>query len=155
MRFVGLNRQKQRGIQSMSNYREHALRELKAVGYNVDDKDDGPDKWIVKDILELLEVFAEQGHSGSSAPYCANAFKKLALFEPLGPLTGADDEWVEVAPGVFQNNRCSHVFKEGGLAYDIDGRIFRDPDGSCYTSIDSRVNVTFPYTPKSEYVDRQ
>lgn len=28
-----------------------------------------------------------------------------------------------------------------------------EPDGGCYTSRDSLVPVTFPYTPKSEYVD--
>ena len=46
------------------------------------------------------------------------------------------------------------MFKENGEAYDGEGRIFRDPDGSCFTSIDSRVPVTFPYVPKREYVDR-
>ena len=141
--------------QDMSdNYAEHAKRELAAIGYKLDDTEDGPNKWIVENLLELLEAFGKQGHSGSSAPYVAKTFAKLALFEPLGPLTGADDEWVEYAEGHFQNKRCSHVFKENGVAYDIEGRIFREPNGSCYTNFDSRVPVTFPYTPKREYVDR-
>jgi hypothetical protein len=55
---------------------------------------------------------------------------------------------------MWQNNRCCHVFKDNaGNAYDIDGKIFREPDGACYTSRDSRVPVTFPYTPVREYVD--
>jgi hypothetical protein len=57
------------------------------------------------------------------------------------------------------------VFKEGdGQAYDTDGRVFwewyKDQETgekfkSHYTSRDSRVNVTFPYTPKKEYVYKQ
>jgi hypothetical protein len=80
-------------------------------------------------------------------------FEKVARFEPLTPLTGDDDEWMEVGDGMFQNIRCSHVFKNKDGAYDIDGRIFREPNGSCYTNGKSRVPVTFPYTPSREYVD--
>ena len=135
-------------------YREHAVRELTAIGYKMDETEEGPNKWIVENLFELLDVFSEQGHSGSSAPYCANMFKKLALFEPLCPLTGEDHEWREVGEGIWQNKRCSHVFKESdGSAYDIDGRIFREPSGACYTNRDSRVYITFPYTPTRVYVD--
>ena len=56
--------------------------------------------------------------------------------------------------GRWQNIRCSHVFKDGdGRAYDSTGRIFREPNGCCYTSRDSRVYIEFPYTPKREYVE--
>ena len=137
----------------------HAEREFVAAGYTPLDQEqeDGPNKWIQENVLELLEVFARQGHSGFSAPYVVETFRKLALHEPLVPLSGADDEWNEIGDGVFQNNRCSHVFKNkdrfNGQAYDIEGRIFREPNGGCYTSGDSFVPVTFPYTPKREYVD--
>ena len=137
----------------------HAEREFVAAGYTPLDQEqeDGPNKWIQENVLELLEVFARQGHSGFSAPYAVETFHKLALHEPLVPLSGADDEWNEVGDGVFQNNRCSRVFKDknrfNGQAYDIEGRIFRGPGGGCYTSNESCVQVTFPYTPKREYVD--
>ncbi len=112
---------------------------------------------IPKAVIELMEVFAEQGHSGGSAPICISIFTQLAKFEPLGPLTGEDSEWTEVADGVFQNKRCSHVFRQpdrfNGQAYDIEGKVFREPSGSCYTSGDSMVPITFPYTPTREYVD--
>ena len=141
----------------MGNYETHAKRELQAIGYDLNDKEEGPNKWIIDNLLELLEVFAKQGHSGSSAPYCARTFKKLALFEPLSPLTGEDNEWCEVADGIWQNKRASHVFKQtdryNGHAYDIHGRVFKEPDGCCYTNSDSHVLVTFPYTPTTEYVD--
>jgi hypothetical protein len=130
---------------------------------------------ICKHVLKLLDVFADEGHSGSSAPYAVNVFQKLAMFEPLVPLTGEDWEWTEVGEGVFQNKRCSRVFKQAdrfdGQAYDIDGIVFYewherdlDPDEtgylgktrfkSHYTSSDSRVPVTFPYTPIKNYVER-
>lgn len=108
---------------------------------------------IEKCILDLITVFAEQGHSGSSASYVVGIVEKLMMFEPLTPLTGEDGEWCEVMPGTFQNKRCPNVFKENGEAYDIDGIIFREQDGSCFTSRESRVPVTFPYTPKREYRD--
>jgi hypothetical protein len=137
-----------------SNRIKFAKREFEALGYDLNDTENSPNRWIMENVFELLNVFSKQGHSGSSAPYCVGYFKKLALWEPLGPLTGQDSEWVEVSDGLFQNARCSHVFKEAdGRAYDIDGKVFREPDGCCYTSKDSRVYIEFPYTPKTEYVD--
>jgi len=82
-----------------------------------------------------------------------NLFERVARFEPLISLTGEDNEWYEVGEGTYQNKRCSHVFKENGQAYDIDGKVFREPNGNCYTSGKSRVNITFPYTPKTEYIN--
>lgn len=141
----------------MSNLINHAKRELEAIGYVVDDiesQPEDPNKWIVENILELISVFTKQGHSGMSAPYCINMFEKLARFQPLTPLTGEDNEWNEVSSGLYQNKRCSNVFKDtkNGKAYDIEGKIFKEEDGTCYTSKDSSVFIDFPYTPKSEYV---
>lgn len=130
---------------------DFARSELAAAGYF--DHDAMYAGMLGNAVLELIEKFAEQGHSGMSASITVQVFEKLARFQPLGPLTGADDEWTEVGPGVFQNRRCPHVFKENGEAYDMDGRIFREPSGLCFTSRHSRVPVTFPYTPKREYVD--
>jgi hypothetical protein len=131
----------------------HAKRELAAVGYDAGQKDEDPDKWIQQNLLDLLRVMSMQGHSGFSASYLTSAFAKLSRFEPLAPLSGADAEWVDVGTGMWQNNRCGRVFKgEDGRAYDIDGKVFREPDGACFTSKDSRVFVTFPYMPTTEYV---
>lgn len=128
--------------------RDHAIKELELLGYKLTPgQAPGPDKWIPEAVLELIETFAKQGHSGSSAPYVADVFHKLARYEPLTPLTGKDDEWMEVGPGVFQNKRCSHIFKEGGKAYDIQGIVFEDQFGGHYTNRDSRLPVIFPCNP--------
>jgi hypothetical protein len=109
------------------------------------------------DILRVVEIFADQGHSGSTAPYAIGIISKLLSYEALSPLTGEPDEWtrLEYGPDMgWQNKRCSHVFKrDDGTAYDIEGRVFREPSGACYTGSESRVEVTFPYTPVREYVD--
>ena len=136
---------------AVSNLVDHAKMELEAAG--LFDKNSDYGGMLGEAVLELVEKFAEQGHSGFSAGHTVAIFKKVAMFEPLAPLTGDDSEWTEVTDGMFQNKRCSHVFKENGEAYDIQGRIFRDPNGVTYTSKGSSVPVTFPYNPKSEIVD--
>ena len=135
----------------MSNLELHAKKEMEIAGLFSKDSDYGG--MLGDAVMKMIRVFADEGHTGFSAGMAISIFEKVARFEPLTPLTGADDEWMEVGEGVFQNIRCSHVFKKDGDAYDIEGKIFREPDGCCYPSFDSRTPVTFPYTPKREYVD--
>lgn len=136
-----------------SNLTRYARDELQRAGLFDSDSDYGGD--LGRGTLALAKMFALEGHSGYSAAMSIAMAEKVLRFQPLTPLTGADDEWNEVGPGVFQNNRCFRVFKNGkdGEAYDGEGRIFREPDGGCYTNINSRVPITFPYTPKTEIVD--
>ena len=136
-----------------SNLLRHASSEFDAVWKEQDAMQD-----LMKNQLsELIEVFSTHGHSGFSAGYAISCFETLVRYKPLGPLTGDDDEWQEVGDGVFQNRRCGRIFKQAnrfdGQAYDINGKVFREPNGSCYTSSESMVPVTFPYTPTTEYVD--
>lgn len=141
----------------MSALIAHAKRELQAAGYAMDGPNDPYNQAAVDAILELIEVFSEQDHSGFSASYCLGVFTKLAAFEPLGPLTGADSEWNEASDGVWQNNRCSHVFKQvdryDGKPYDINAVVLRYPDGCCVTGAESRRVIEFPYTPRSVTCD--
>lgn len=135
----------------MGNVRRHAERELALLGGS----EDRMQQKMNEHILRMVDLFAEENHSGMSANYAVNILEKLLRFEPLTPLTGEDDEWDDVGDNILQNRRCSHVFKDKhtGAAYDINGRVFREPDGICYTSSGSRVYVEFPYSPKTEYVD--
>lgn len=153
----------------MSNYERHAMMEFRAAGWTDESGkfNDEMQEMICKHVMKLLEVFADEGHSGSSAPYAINLFKQLASFEPVVPLTGEDWEWTDVSEyggrddgPLFQNKRCGHVFKDNDGAYDSDGIIWYDwhtdeETGEKYkthfTSRESRVPVTFPYTPKREY----
>ena len=97
----------------MSNLIEHAKREFLAAGYKpVGEEEDGPNKWIQENILELLSVFSKQGHSGFSVPYCIDVFTKLAKFEPLCPLTGSDDEWSEVEMACGRTNDVAVYSKD-------------------------------------------
>lgn len=125
----------------MSNLVDHARTELEAAGLL--SKESDYDGMVGEAVLELVEKFAEQGHSGFSAAMTTNAFDKVARFLPLVPLTGADDEWTEYIDGHFQNKRYSHVFKDAdGAAYDSQGRIFREPNGVTYTTDPSRAPLT-------------
>ena len=138
----------------MNNYQKHLDREWKAMGWPTKEGEDEDDSqvWIYQHLKKLLEAFSDEGHSGSSAPYTVSLFRRLALFEPLGPLTGEDHEWNDISEyggdTKWQNNRCSHVFKDAdGAAYDSNGRVFLEPNGAAFTNSESRVSVTFPYTP--------
>lgn len=136
----------------MSDLIEHARREMKLAGLYDYDSDYGG--MLPEGILKLVEVFSEEDHSGGSASLAISILDRVLRFEPLTPLTGSDDEWFEVSDGVWQNNRCSHVFKDTETgAYDIDGRLFRYPDGSVTQRYESRVPIEFPYTPSHTYVD--
>jgi len=138
----------------MSNLVSHAKRELEAAGLFEEDSDYGG--MLGDAVLELIEKFSDQDHSGFSAGIVTELFNKLSRYEPLGPLTGKPDEWQEVANKVYQNNRCSHVFAEGPNgegAYDIDGRVFIEVDGvGGFTCVESKVPVTFPYSPSVEEI---
>lgn len=135
---------------------EWAKRELDLAGYKESEDPDDINNWMRNDVLKLLEMFCEQGHSGFSARYAIKLFETLANWKPLTPLTGADDEWTEVGPDVWQNKRASNVFKgEDGRAYWMDGIVFwewftpeeGEPFKSYYTSRDSRVYIdSFPWT---------
>ncbi len=40
---------------------EWAEQELKLAGYDINDPEDGPNRWLAEGTLELLKVFSEQG----------------------------------------------------------------------------------------------
>lgn len=143
---------------SLINY---AQRELKAVFGDYRDlsrTSQDPDVlWsalVAASVEDQIREFAGEGHSGASAASATQLFSRLSKFLPLTPLTGEDSEWNLVkgdygqgGDTIYQNNRCSHVFKDSSGAYDIDGYVFEDSNGERYTSKKSRKAVTFPYYP--------
>lgn len=158
----------------MSNYEFHARNEFRAAGWTNEDGSfkDEMQEMICNHVLKLLEVFADEGHSGSSAPYALSVFDTLARHKPIAPLTGEDWEWNDVSEyggrddgPLYQNKRCGTIFKDNNGAYNIDGKVFWEwisrpdidegkPFKSHFTNYQSRVPVTFPYAvpEKPEYV---
>ena len=158
------------------NSLDHAKLELQMAGFF--DKDSFYEGMIGEAVMQLMEVFVKQGHSGHSAPIVANLFHKLANYEPLLPITGKDEEWGDVrdlsdGKPWYQNKRCSALFKDGedGEVYYIDAIVKRDQNGTCWTGrcwineedyktgdqskmISSRGYIkSFPFTPKTFYID--
>ena len=95
----------------------HAKRELDLEGLFDRDADYGG--MVGKAVLELVETFAKQGHSGFSAGMVLELFNKVASFKPLSKLSSDPEEWedrseISNAP-MWQNMRDPRVFsKDGG-----------------------------------------
>lgn len=144
---------------------EYAKDELNRIGMTADG--DEYNAMMRRHILHMVEEFAKEGHSGSSASCAMGCLEKLLRYEPLSPLTGEDSEWLDVSPcygdnPCWQNKRCPRVFKEAdGKAYDTAGFVFwswdTDEKGNKfklhYTNKNSRRYIEFPYSPKTEYVE--
>jgi hypothetical protein len=135
--------------------------ELKLAGF-FDDEDD-INYWIARDVVDIVNLMATQGHSGSTIFHVLDLTRKMLQGSVLSPLTGADDEWEDVSQYssqpvdddaiMFQNARCPTVFKRNnGRCFDVNAVIFVDVEGFTYTnSRKSCKDVTFPYWPNPEY----
>lgn len=131
-----------------SNLVNHARRELAFLKTG-----DEMNEAMYNHLIHMVSEFAKECHSGFSAKYAIAHLEKLLNFEPIGPLTGESHEWNYVADDLWQNNRCSRVFMNSkGEAWDIEGKVFIEPDGCGFTSADSQTPVEFPYTPTTEYI---
>ena len=91
------------------------------------------------------------------------SLSKLLNGEPLTPLTGEDDEWVEGdnyclpngAIKEYRNKRCAGVYKvvypgepnNIEIAYDLDGKNYSDNGVTAFTTNSfGREQIVFPYT---------
>jgi len=112
----------------MSNLANHARYELQAAG--LFDADSNYGGMIGEAVMALVEVFAEQGHSGFSASMTLDIFNTVASFKPLTPIGASPDEWSEVGTDVWQNRRRSTTFsRDGGTTwYDIDNESLNNGD---------------------------
>lgn len=111
----------------------HAAEEMKRANFS---------KESSEVMLSLLRQFLDEWDSRGAVAAMQPVFNKLLAGKNLTPLTDEDDEWMDVdGQGLFQNVRCSSVFKgPDGKAYDIDlpGK--------------GRQVITFPYTPQNDRV---
>lgn len=122
---------------------DHARAELDRINFG--EEDSGV-------MIELLETFLEQWDSGGAVSVAGPVFMRLLSGQPLGPLTGADDEWFDpMGDGLMlQNKRCSSVFKDwrnaDGQLSDVAGhgeRKIHDIDNRSWDG-------TFPYDPTTK-----
>lgn len=108
----------------MSNLTDHAKYELELAG--MFDKDSDYDGALGTVVMELVEVFAKQGHSGASAHITLALFSKVANYEPLTEIGKSADEWIDHSEAsgepMWQNKRRGTTFsRDGGKTwYDID-----------------------------------
>lgn len=104
----------------MSNLLEHAKRELEIAGLFDEDSDYGG--MLGKSILEIVEKFSKQDHSGFSAVMSIQILSKLLAYENLTELTDNPEDWIEVGEGVWQNRRNSKCFSNdsGKTHYSLD-----------------------------------
>ena len=100
---------------------DHAKREIALAGLS--DSDCDYDGMIGQAVLELMETFAAQGHSGFSAQWVLDVFERLANWKALTELTNDPDEWNDVSEMaaqdvMFQSCRNPEAFShDGGKTY--------------------------------------
>lgn len=154
------------------NLLEHVERELDIAGI-LEDKaaPEGvkDNTWMRRHILNLTKEFIAADHNQGSAQTTIDILNVLLTLRPLTPLTGKDDEWedqgIEFSDMLkYKNKRCMRVFKTSdNRCVDVEGKVFWEwiDDGngekfkSYYTNKDSWVDITFPYVPFTEYVEKQ
>jgi len=138
----------------MGNLIDHAKKELEiAKLFSGGDFYDG---LIGKSVMELIQVFENQNHSGQSAHIVSKIFYDLANYKILTPLQDNDDEWEEVGNNVFQNKRLSSVFKSDGKVHFLEAIVWKDENGVAFTgtveNITSSQYIKFPFVPKTFFV---
>lgn len=139
---------------------DHAKKELELIGA-FDPQKDFYGGMTGKATMELMECFSRQGHSGMSASLVVGLFSDLVDGKPLSHLKFSADEWVEVGENVFQNKRCSAVFKNperfDGKPYFIDAIVWREKGSSSFTGHVNGYTSAQPFGktpyPKTFYVE--
>jgi hypothetical protein len=105
---------------------EFAERELQQIG--AFDKDADYNGLVGRSVLELVAVFAKQGHSGTSAHLTIDLFNRVARYGTLAPLKNPalTKEYLDVdGSGILQSTRIHSVFSSdgGNTWYDIDKHV--------------------------------
>ena len=114
-----------------------------------------------KSALKAFRSLLQDQHSGMSISFTTHILNRLILGEPLSPITGEDDEWVDVSyegmpEGVieeYQNKRMSSLFKyvyeDGNVKYSDVQRV------TCYrfSHDDTQRGVPFHSSFMDDWID--
>src|SRR5574344_1959656 len=97
------------------------------------------------DVMELLKIFEEQGHSGFSASWAIRLFSNLAKCKLITEIEDNPEDWDEDG----QHKYIPSVFKrEDGTCYYLYGTYFAEPDSdNFFTCKESKSDVKFPLKP--------
>jgi hypothetical protein len=125
------------------NIQEFAIHELDLA--DITDKNPDIYPFLRTAVLDMIIAFGKAGHSGGSAAQTIAIINRILKFEPLTPLSGNDDEWLDCSDvygksdgSIFQNIRCPYVFKNDlGHAWVLD------------VNTAAQRPITFPYMPGS------
>lgn len=108
---------------------DHAKKELQLAG--LFDKDSDYNGMIGKAVMELCKCFSGQGHSGFSANWVLDLFRRLGKYEQLTPVTDDPKDWNDVSelggkdgPKMWQCKRNPSLFSEnhGKTYYDVNDK---------------------------------
>ena len=102
---------------------EHAKKELDLAGMF----DSQEDAVLAEHIMQLIDLFSDFGHSGSTRDYVVEVFNLLTNWRPLTPLTNDPNEWLkieypkpELVYQLWQSKRQSNAFsRDGGETFYI------------------------------------
>jgi len=117
------------------NLYQHALRELKLAGLFDSDADYGG--MMGKAVMDMVEAFCKQGHSGGSASIVLQIMPKLLKFENLTPITSSPDDWMNV---------CEYYGTDKGFKEDMwqckrNPALFSTDGGKTYYHLDENPRV--------------
>lgn len=142
-----------------SNLVRYARQQLEESGW-FDPNDGDYGGKIGPAVLEIVQTFAKQGHSGGSQAIMLSLLERLLSYKPIAAIRNPmeKDEYIdhsEISSGdpVFQSTRISTVFTaDGGKTwYDLDRpcpRWKRLLANTFHFPIDTRCYIKFPYLPK-------
>lgn len=124
----------------MSKLVEHAKREL-ALLYPANENNDYGEL-LPKAILNAVEVWAAEGHSGFSHALALRIFNEVINFRPLTPLTDDPSLWEHAGEGMWQSQRQSSAFShdQGKTYYLIEDIMDTFACTECSVSYTSRHN---------------
>jgi len=152
------------------NLTDHARRELELAGM-FDKEVEGSEaagSWntlCAEAVMELMEVFAEQGHSGFSASMTQDLFSRLSKYEALTELTDNIDEWNDISemqsgePG-WQSQRNPSCFSDdnGKTYWDISEEYYLredEEDGMVYSGGLSKEEWTNRPMHQSKHIGKE
>jgi hypothetical protein len=118
----------------MSSLVDHAREELVRIG---------EDPMTIAGYLDVIQAFADMGHSGGSASVAIPTINALLCWKNLTPLTDSPEEWMNVTSmggmdtALWQSNRNPECFStDGGKTYYCMSEREADP---------SSLHISQPY----------